>query len=124
MATNYPEPVRVFNSGGWVLDEPRLDTVQGASMVLIDEDLNVAALRLFGCPVNGVPTPVGVHGTGRFSDLGNPLLAPLQRALESTREHWQTFSETAARELELRGRIMLDDVYRADQKAAGGGRLL
>ena len=124
VATNYPEPVRVFNSGGWVLDEPRLDTVQGASMVLIDEDLNVAALRLFGCPVNGVPTPVSVHGTGRHSDIGNPLLAPLQRALDNTREHWQTFSETVARELELRGRVMLDDVYRADQKAAGGGRLL
>jgi hypothetical protein len=124
VATNYPEPVRVFNSGGWVLDEPRLDTVQGASMMLIDEDLNVAALRLFGCPVNGLPTAVSVHGTGRYSDIGNPLLAPLQRALDNTREHWQTFSKTAARELELRGRIMLDDVYRADQKAAGGGRLL
>jgi hypothetical protein len=107
-----------------VLDEPRLDTMQGASMILVDEDLNVAALRLFGCPVNGVPTPVSAHGTGRFSDLGNPLLAHSQRALDSTREHWQTFSETVARELELRSRIMLDDVYRADQEAAGGGRLL
>ena len=78
VAASYSEPVRVFNSGGWMLDEPRLDTVQGASMVLIDEDLNVAALRLFGCPVNGVATPVSVHGTGRYSDIGNPLLAPLR----------------------------------------------
>jgi hypothetical protein len=124
VAASYLEPVRVFNVGGWVLDEPRLDTVQGASMALIDEDLNVAVLRLFGSPVNGVPTSVRVHGTGRHSDLGNPLLAPLQSALETSRGPWQTFSETAARELELRSRIMLDDVYRADQKAAGGGRLL
>ena len=57
VAANYSEPVRVFNSGGWMLDEPRLDTVQGASMVLIDEDLNVAAVRLFDCPMNGVATP-------------------------------------------------------------------
>jgi hypothetical protein len=120
VAASYPEPVRVFNSGGWVLDEPRLDTVQGASMILIDEDLNVAALRLFNCPVNGVATPVSVHGTGRHSDLGNPLLAPLRAALESTRDHWQIFSETAARELELRSRVMLEDVYRANQKAAHG----
>lgn len=124
VATSYSEPVRVFNSGGWVLDEPRLDTVQGASMILIDEDLNVAALRLFNCPVNGVATPVSVHGTGRYSDIGNPLLAPLRAALESTRDHWQTFSETAARELELRSRVMLEDVYRADRSAAHGMRLL
>jgi hypothetical protein len=124
VAASYSEPVRVFNSGGWMLDEPRLDTVQGASMILIDEDLNVAALRLFDCPVNGVATPVSVHGTGRHSDLGNPLLAPLRAALESTRGYWQTFSETAARELELRSRVMLEDVYWADQSAAHGRGLL
>jgi len=122
-AENYSEPVRVFNTGGWVLDEPRLDTVQGASMILIDEDLNVAALRLFGCPVNGEATPVGVHGTGRYSDLGNPLIEPLRRALRNTHELWQTFSETAARELELRSRAMLRDVHRADRRAADGRRL-
>jgi UDP-2,3-diacylglucosamine pyrophosphatase LpxH len=124
VAANYREPVRVFNTGGWVLDEPRLDTVQGASMVLIDEHRNVAALRLFGCPANGVAAPVEVRGTGRFSDMENPLIGQLQGRLESSLGQWQEFTRTAAAELEVRRRVIAEDVVGSEQLAPDGTRLL
>jgi hypothetical protein len=124
VTANYREPVRVFNTGGWVLDEPRLDTVQGASMILVDEHANVAALRLFGCPVNGVPSPVELRGTGRFSDLENPLLGKLQGVLEKSRGQWQEFTRTAAAELQVRRRVIAEDVIGSEQLAPDGTRLL
>jgi UDP-2,3-diacylglucosamine pyrophosphatase LpxH len=124
VATNYREPVRVFNTGGWILDEPRLDTVQGASMILIDEHANVAALRLFGCPVNGVPAPVEVRGTGRFSDMDNPLIRNLERVLGNSRGQWQSFTRTAAAELQVRRKVIADDVLGSEQLAPDGTRLL
>lgn len=124
VADKFPEPVRVFNSGGWVLDEPRLDTVQGASMVLIDEHCNVASVRLFGCPINGVPTPIEVRGTGRFSDIENPLIGKLQDALGESPSRWQDFTGIAAAELELRRRVIAEDVIGSEQLAPDGTRLL
>jgi hypothetical protein len=124
VAANYREPVRVFNTGGWVLDEPRLDTVQGASMILIDEHANVAALRLFGCPVNGVPSPVEVRGTGRFSDMENPLIGKLRGVLENSRGQWQNFTGTAAAELQVRRKVIAEDVIGSEQLAPDGTRLL
>jgi predicted phosphodiesterase len=46
-------PLKVYNTGGWVLNGPRLDTKEGASMMMIDDDLNVVALRLFTTPQDG-----------------------------------------------------------------------
>lgn len=50
VAAGFDAPMKVYNTGGWVLNGPRLDTKEGASIVLIDDDLNVVALRLFTTP--------------------------------------------------------------------------
>lgn len=53
-AKGYPGAPKVYNTGGWVLNGPRLDNAEGAAMVLIDDHLNVASLRLFQTPQNGI----------------------------------------------------------------------
>jgi hypothetical protein len=40
-------PVRVFNSGGWVVDTLVVEPLHGANVVLIDENLEVACVRLY-----------------------------------------------------------------------------
>ena len=52
--SGFDVPLKVYNTGGWVLNDPRLDTKEGAAMVLIDDDLNVVALRLFMTPQAGI----------------------------------------------------------------------
>ncbi len=54
MVDRHPSSVKVYNTGGWTLNGPRLDNAEGASMVLIDHDMNTAAVRLFSTPQNGV----------------------------------------------------------------------
>src|SRR5947209_7227300 len=41
------QPVRVFNTGGWVVDTLAAEPLHGASVVLIDENLEVACVRLY-----------------------------------------------------------------------------
>jgi hypothetical protein len=107
----FDRPVSVFNTGGWVMDQPTLAPTQGASMVLLDSDLHMAALRLFNDPVNGHMPPVRALGVGDFSDASNPLLAALSQALEQTRDDWQAFSDCTQLALEQRAAQLLTQFF-------------
>ena len=41
------EPVEVLNTGGWVVDSVEDDSVQGASVVLLDERLEAVSVRCY-----------------------------------------------------------------------------
>ncbi len=112
----FDRPVSVFNTGGWVMDQPTMAAAQGASIVLLDEGLNMAALRLFNDPVNGRMAPVRALGVGDFSDAANPLLATLSDALQQTAQAWQRFSASVQQALEQRARALLDDFFQAPQE--------
>ncbi|MDD9977977.1 MAG: hypothetical protein OXQ30_09645 [Boseongicola sp.] len=91
----YPNAVGVVNTGGWVLDTTLLATVEGASAVFIDDDLNVGVLKLFAPPANGETIPVSVSG---FDGPGteNPMVDKLKSALAATQEQWDKVAEVAA----------------------------
>ena len=46
-AAGFAEPVNLANTGGWVVDTVDTNPLQGAAAVLVDEDLDVASLRLY-----------------------------------------------------------------------------
>lgn len=94
------QPVAVYNTGGWVLDQPTMTFTQGASAVFISDDLHLAALRLFNDPVDGVMAPVRAEGLLNFRDRHNPLLTQLQQAVMSTEADWAGFSVSAREKLE------------------------
>lgn len=96
----YDRLVKVFNTGGWVLDQPRMTPLQGAAAVIIDDELNVASLRLFNDPVNDVAVPVDVQGIGDSS-----LLREMRSALEQTKSAWSDFSAQAVIDIALRARV-------------------
>lgn len=81
-------PVAVFNTGGWVLDEPTLMPVQGCAAMLVSDELEVASLRLFNDPTGGVMNPVRVEGSGRLSRLVDDASTAVERASG----HWAEFS--------------------------------
>jgi hypothetical protein len=62
------EPVEVLNTGGWVVDSVADESVQGASVVLLDERLEAVSIR---CYQEGTSdTDVRVHtanGRGEFA---------------------------------------------------------
>lgn len=88
MIDGFELPVGVFNTGGWVLDEPTLMPVQGCAAMLVSDDLEVASLRLFNDPTDGTMAPVRVEGSGRQSKLFEEASA----AVASASEAWSAFS--------------------------------
>lgn len=105
------QPVSVFNTGGWVMDQPTMAPAQGASLVLLDDDLHMAALRLFNDPLNGQMAPVRALGTGSFEDADNPMLARLDAAVARTAPAWQQFSDAAQQAIEQRAATLLGDFF-------------
>lgn len=107
----FDRPVAVYNTGGWVMDQPTMTTTQGAAAVLIDDALNVASLRLFNDPVNGSSPAVHAAGTGGWRDRDNPLLAALAGALERTRDDWSAFTRATVGAAERHANELLDDFF-------------
>ena len=56
------EPVEVLNTGGWVVDSVADDSVQGASVVLLDERLEAVSVRCY--QEGSADTQVRVHTAG------------------------------------------------------------
>ncbi len=118
MIEGYDLPVGVFNTGGWVLDEPTLMPVQGCAAMLVSDELEVASLRLFNDPTDGAMAPVRVEGSGRISRLAEEAGEAVERAADV----WADFSSIVhgriQHEADVKVRKMLDRSNEALREAA------
>ena len=114
VADGYDLPVNVYNTGGWILDGMRLDTKEGASMVLIDEYLNVVSVRLFGVPTNGKMVPAYATNMSRTDHHAGDFLAEVQGLLEQTKDHWDRLTEVAHEEYLVRQQVILREIEKDD----------
>jgi Calcineurin-like phosphoesterase len=110
----YPAPVAIYNTGGWVMDQPTLMARQGGAAMFIDEAMNVASLRLFNDPVNGDMPAVHAAGVGGFRDAQNPLLAALTRSVAHNASAWDEFTRAAQAAMEKRAHQVLDRLFHPD----------
>jgi UDP-2,3-diacylglucosamine pyrophosphatase LpxH len=115
--TSFSRPVAVYNTGGWVLDQPTLMPCQGGSAMLIDADLNIAALRLYNDPVNGDNQPVRVGGLAAMLDDNNPIYAAAVAAVAANKEEWTAFSTAIYLEIARRVRMRMKSLF--DTPAGG-----
>ena len=118
----YDRPVGIFNTGGWVMDQPTMTSTQGASAMFIDDALNVASLRLFNDPVNGRVTPVHARGIGGFRDSDNPMLAALAAGIERSAPAWEAFSRHAQKATQSRATLLLDEFFTASVSVIADAR--
>ncbi len=109
--TAFPAPVSVVNTGGWVVDTPQLNPLKGASLILIDEDLNVAAVR---CYTEGTdPSSYRVRIEPANAAGPNPLADSLSASLDPDHEPWASLAQVLPSTVADRGR-QLDERLRAD----------
>jgi hypothetical protein len=87
----------VYNTGGWVVDTINPQPLHGGAIVVIDDQLNCASLRMYNEPKRGhTPAPVRVASCDQAGD--NPLAVALARQLDASRRAtdnpWTRFSAT------------------------------
>lgn len=88
------KPVRVFNSGGWVVDTEPVEVLQGANMVLIDENLEVACIRLYNQAAD--PSAYRVKLDDGLPDEQGPFYQRLSTLIDPDAAPWKGFSAAAA----------------------------
>jgi hypothetical protein len=86
----YPGPVTVANTGGWVVDTASVAPHQGASAVLLDQDLNCAEIRLYQQIAGGArPVEVGA------ADPADPLFLDLRQRVDPAGGPWKAVTTAA-----------------------------
>lgn len=116
----YRSPVKVFNLGGWALDVPQMVATQGGAMVLIDDQLQVASVRLFNDPVNNVLHDVDARGVSGYPDETNALLGELVARFKKEPGLWRAFSDAVQGDIANRSRLIQAQFYHAAMSAPPG----
>ncbi|MBV8376828.1 MAG: metallophosphoesterase [Verrucomicrobia bacterium] len=73
--TGYPTGIKVFNNGGWVVDSMAPSPLKGAAIILVDEDLNTASVRLYNEAKNDTHPLSPIHVS---EVIDNPLVQQLK----------------------------------------------
>lgn len=82
--------VSAWNSGGWVVDSPVPQALYGGAVILMDDDLNLASLRLYNEGTDPGVTVQGIDGQA------NPLLDRLAPLVAPGMWPWKDFSAAAS----------------------------
>jgi hypothetical protein len=110
-ATAFATPVQVVNTGGWVVDTPQRNPVKGASVILIDDQLNVASLRCYteGDTADSYRVTIDpVNATGP-----NDLVDQLRASIDPDRDPWAQLAQAIQSAVSDRGQ-QLEDRLRSD----------
>ena len=105
--TGYPAPVKMVNTGGWVVDSAQPALTQGGVAVLIDDELNSASLQLYRQSRTGGTEPIRLlDPTGRRgSQPAAALHADLAARLERQSAEWRAVAEAADKLIGQRHRL-------------------
>ena len=93
----YKGNIQVINDGGWVVDSLNPEPVIGASIVLVDDDLNTASIRLYNEAYNDSNMPPPPHVS---EAMDNPLVQRLKTIISNT-SPWTDLSKAIFNEVPL-----------------------
>lgn len=96
--------VDVYNTGGWVVDTYDPNKCHGASVVLVDDDLNTASIRLFNEPEHEGEAfqKVFVEEAPRGFRGPNPLFEEIDKLVKPETQVWKSFTEQVASAVDVR----------------------
>ena len=106
----FARPVETYNTGGWVVDTADTASLQGASVVVVDDDCRVAALRLYNQADD--PSDYRVRLVPPVSGTADALHDALARAVDPDRQPWSGFSEAVSRAVAQRRAILPEIIER------------
>lgn len=98
----FPQPVDVYNTGGWVVESSLPEARRGASMVLVDDDLDVASVRIYNEVAGDEPSPVFVEAPEHPGQAPSPFAAALRERIAPADSAWHQLSLTIAAEIRER----------------------
>lgn len=92
----FPSPVRVFNTGGWVVDTAVPAPVQGGVVVLVDDDLEVVPLQIYRQSSSSAPPPVQVLPYKTAGEVSSDFRSELAARIVPTADPWASITAAAS----------------------------
>ncbi len=102
----YPQPIKVYNSGGWVVDQTQATPIYGAAALLIDEQLQTTSLRLYNQALLDEDYLVRVEEANPHVATGNTFHQRIKSLVDPTAEPWKSFSRAVAEEVRIHARVL------------------
>ncbi len=105
-----PRPMRLYNSGGWVVDRTKPGSLYGGAVILINDELDVASLRMYTEHEHKSDYRVEVQAVGR--DCTTPFFQQIRAKVDSAadRSPWKDFSDSVAEAVIVRTDKIKNDI--------------
>lgn len=87
----YNKPVQLLNSGGWVVDTREVEALHGGAIILVDDQLNVASIRMYN--EDDPSRWPAVHVSAAVKE-GNPLYEWLTGLITPDKAPWASFAKS------------------------------
>lgn len=104
--TDYPAPLKVYNSGGWVVDTVNISPLHGAAVLLLDDALNTVSLRMYNQAFNPRDYTVCVEELTHNVMTENAFFRHLRASVTNERDPWKTFSEIVAEAVDAHAQLL------------------
>ena len=104
--SGYANPLKVYNSGGWVVDTVDISPRHGAAVLLIDEMLDTVSLRMYNQAVNLRDYVVRVEELTRPGMANSAFYARVNASVNNARDPWKTFSEAVAEAVGVHAQLL------------------
>lgn len=98
----YPAWVNVYNTGGWVVETVDPQPLHGGAVVLIDDDLNVAALRMYNENADPAGYSISLEEASHIGESKSPFYIYLNELIAQSTAPWNDFLATVARAVRVR----------------------
>jgi UDP-2,3-diacylglucosamine pyrophosphatase LpxH len=102
----YPAPLKVYNSGGWVVDTVERSPIHGAAVILIDETLQAVTLRMYNQATHVEEYAVHVEEATHPGTMSSAFYDRITALVNHASDPWKAFSEAAAEAVRLHAQVL------------------
>lgn len=96
--------MRVYNSGGWVVDRPKPQSMYGGAAILLDENLDAVSIRMYNESERLSDYRVTVGAAGPPPNSPSPFFNWVKRVIKPELSPWSNFSAAAAAAVDAHAR--------------------
>jgi hypothetical protein len=102
----YPALLKVYNSGGWVVDTVQVSPIHGAAVILIDETLHAITLRMYNQATSLEEYAVRVEECVPPGVTSSAFYDHINACVNHASDPWKTFSEAVAEAVRLHAQVL------------------
>ncbi|MEI6045901.1 MAG: metallophosphoesterase [Chloroflexota bacterium] len=106
----YPPHTKVYNTGGWVVDTQQTQPMHGGAIILVDENLHAASLRMYNEATEADHYAVKVTSVTQEGLPKDPFYTRLKSLVNPKSLPWSHFSEIVAQEVTHRMEILRERI--------------